>query len=275
MRLDVNAFLGAYPFRRVPATSPDALLQAMDRVGLDQAWVSHLPGIFWRDPAAGNPWLYETVQRQDRFKPVPAVHPGLARWEQVLSDAKATGAPALRCDPTYYGIDPAGPDMRALSGACASEGLPLMMAVRLEDARQRHPNDRASELPPWAVRALIRSDPGLRLVVTHADRAFIEEVHFGSTPEESSRIWWDICWIWGPPEDHLGTLLRTIGVERFVFGTGQPLRLPEASVAKLDLLELSAKDRAAIESDNLKHVTLSEAKARKARLGTAPSLRSG
>jgi predicted TIM-barrel fold metal-dependent hydrolase len=275
MRLDVNAFLGAYPFRRVPATSPDALLRAMDRVGVDQAWVSHLPGIFWRDPAAGNPWLYETVQRQDRFKPVPAVHPGLARWEQVLSDAKATGAPALRCDPTYYGIDPVGPDMRALSGACASEGLPLIMAVRLEDARQRHPNDHASELPPWAVRALIRSDPGLRLVVTHADRAFIEEVHFGSTPEESSRIWWDICWIWGPPEDHLGTLLRTIGVERFVFGTGQPLRLPEASVAKLDLLELSAKDRAAIESDNLKRVTLSQAKGRKARLGAAPSLRSG
>jgi predicted TIM-barrel fold metal-dependent hydrolase len=250
MRLDVNSFVGAYPFRRVPGTSLEALLRAMDRVKIDRAWVTHLPGLFWRDPAAGNSWLYDTARQHDRLSPVPAVHPGLAGWDQVLRDGKSAGAPAVRCDPTYYGIDPNGPDMRSLGQACAAEGLPLMLAVRLEDGRQRHPNDRASELPPWAVRTLIRSDPGLRLVITHADRGFIEEVHFGSTPEESSRIWWDISWIWGPPEDHLGTLLRTVGVERFVFGTGQPLRLPEASVAKLDLLDLTAQQRASIESEN-------------------------
>jgi len=279
MRLDVNAFLGAYPFRRVPGTSPDALLRAMDRVAVDQAWVSHLPGMFWRDPAAGNPWLYETVQRQDRFRPVPAVHPGLPGWERVLSDAKAARGPAVRCDPTYYGIDPVGPDMHALARACAAEGLPLMLAVRLEDARQRHPNDRASELPPSAVRTLIRGDPGLRLVVTHADRGFIEEVHFGSTPEESGRIWWDISWVWGPPEDHLGTLLKTIGVDRFVFGTGQPLRLPETSVAQLDLLDLTVEQRGAIESGNAAGVTPSpsatlragSARGRSAKQGSASS----
>ena len=104
------------------------------------------------------------------------------------------------------------------------------------------------------MRALIRSDADVRLLVTHADRAFIEEVHFGSTPEEARRIWWDISWIWGPPEDHLATLLDTIGPERFVFGTGQPLRLPETSVAKLDLLDLSAEHRGAIESGNVKHI---------------------
>ena len=105
------------------------------------------------------------------------------------------------------------------------------------------------------MRALIRSDDQLRVLVTHADRSFIEEVHFGSTPDEARRIWWDICWIWGPPEDHLATLLGTIGVERFVFGTGQPLRLPENSVAKLDLLDLSKEQRAAIESGNVKTLT--------------------
>ena len=39
MRVDVNAFVGAYPFRRVRGTSPEALLAAMDRTGLDEAWV--------------------------------------------------------------------------------------------------------------------------------------------------------------------------------------------------------------------------------------------
>jgi hypothetical protein len=140
--------------------------------------------------------------------------------------------------------------MRVLAAACGAAKLPLMMAVRLEDGRQRHPNDLAAELPAAAVRALIRSDEDVRLVITHADRGFIEEVHFGSTPEEAARLWWDVSWIWGPPEDHLETLLGTIGLDRFVFGTGQPLRIPEAGVAKVDLLELAPARRAAIDSEN-------------------------
>jgi predicted TIM-barrel fold metal-dependent hydrolase len=250
MRTDVNAFLGSYPYRRVPGTSPEALLEAMDRTGIDEAWASHLPGIFWRDPAAGNGWLLETTRAHPRLRPVLAVHPEMAGWEGVLRAATEVGAPAVRCDPTCYGIGTAGPSMRALAGACARAGVALTLAVRLEDGRQRHPNDHAAELPAAAVRALVRSDAGVRLVVTHADRPFIEEVHFGATPEEARRIWWDISWIWGPPEDHLETLLRTIGPARFLFGTGQPLRIPENAVAKLDLLDLDAADREAIESGN-------------------------
>jgi predicted TIM-barrel fold metal-dependent hydrolase len=250
MRTDVNAFLGSYPYRRVPGTSPESLLEAMDRTGIDEAWVSHLPGIFWRDPAAGNAWLVETTRAHPRLRPVLAVHPEMEAWEAVLRAAAEVGAPAVRCDPTYYGIGPAGPSMRALAGACGRAGLALMLAVRLEDGRQRHPHDHAAELPAAAVRALIRADASARLVVTHADRPFIEEVHFGSTPEEARRLWWDISWIWGPPEDHFETLLQTVGPERFLFGTGQPLRIPENGVAKLDLLDLDPADREAIESGN-------------------------
>ena len=250
MRTDVNAFLGSYPYRRVPGTSPQALLEAMDRTGIDEAWVSHLPGIFWRDPAAGNGWLLETTRAHPRLRPVLAVHPEVAGWESVLRAAAEVGAPAVRCDPTYYGIGAAGPSMRALAAACGRAGMALMLAVRLEDGRQRHPNDHAAELPAAAVRALVRSDAAVRLVVTHADRPFIEEVHFGSTPEEARRLWWDVCWVWGPPEDHLETLLQTVGAARFLFGTGQPLRIPENAGAKLDLLDLDAADREAIESGN-------------------------
>jgi predicted TIM-barrel fold metal-dependent hydrolase len=250
MRTDVNAFLGSYPYRRVPGTSPEALLEAMDRTGIDEAWVSHLPGIFWRDPGAGNNWLLETAREHPRLRPVLAVHPEMPGWEGVLRAAVESGAPAVRCDPTYHGIAAAGASMRSLAAACGRAGVPLLLAVRLEDGRQRHPNDPAAELPAAAVRALVRADPAVRIVVTHADRPFVEEVHFGSTPEEAGRTWWDISWIWGPPEDHLETLLRTVGPARLLFGTGQPLRIPENAVAKLDLLDLDAADRAAIDWGN-------------------------
>ena len=252
MRIDVNAFLGAYPWRRVPGTSPEALLAALERLSVDEAWVTHLPGVYWRDPTEGNAWLYEATDAQPRLRPVPAVHPGMRGWEETLSDAASRAAPAVRCDPGHYGLEPAGDAMRVLVAACGAAAVPLMMAVRFEDARQRHPLDTAPELPAAAVRALIRSDPDVRLLITHADRGFIEEVHFGSTADEARRLRWDISWIWGPPEDHLATLIGTIGVDRFVFGTGQPLRLPETSIAKLDLLDLTPGQRTAIEGGNVR-----------------------
>ena len=71
---------------------------------------------------------------------------------------------------------------------------------------------------------------------------------------ERISIWWDICWIWGPPEDHLETLLGTIGPSRFLFGTGQPLRIPDNSIAKLDLLDMTDADRSAIVSGNARTI---------------------
>lgn len=251
MSLDINSFVGDYPFRHLADPSPAALLRAMDRTGIEQAWVSHLSAIFWRDPAQGNPLLYRVAEQHARLAPVPAMHPELPGWAEELREAADRGAPAVRCDPTFYGIHPAGESMHDLARASARAGLPLLLAVRLEDGRQRHPNDHAGTLEPWAVRTLIRSDPGLRLIITHADREFVEQVHFGATPDEARRILWDISWIWGPPEDQLGLLLGTVGADRFAFGTGQPMRLPETTVCKLDLLNLTPDQRMALERGNV------------------------
>jgi predicted TIM-barrel fold metal-dependent hydrolase len=49
-------------------------------------------------------------------------------------------------------------------------------------------------------------------------------------------VWWDISWLWGPPEDDLAHLLRTCGPERFVFGSAWPLRLAQTPRANLALL---------------------------------------
>jgi predicted TIM-barrel fold metal-dependent hydrolase len=251
MRIDINAFLGRYAYRKVPGGSPSSLLETMDRIGIDRAWLSNPSAILWKDPTEGNSVVYLAAAQQPRFRAVPAVHPGLPNWKNALDEAVQRQAPSIRADPSFYGIDPAGSAMRALAGACGELGIPLMMAVRLEDGRQRHPHDHVPELTPPDVRSILRADSRVRLIVTHADRDFIEQVHFGSTPQEAERILWDICWIWGPPEDHLALLLKTIGVKRFAFGTGMPLRLPENSIAKLDLLELDEKDRTLIEAGNL------------------------
>jgi hypothetical protein len=126
--------------------------------------------------------------------------------------------------------------MRELALACGEKKLPLLLTVRFEDLRQRHPLDVAGDLTAAAIRSLARAGRGVRVVVTAAGREMIEEVHWGLTPDEQRRVTWDISWIWGPPEDHLAKLFRTIGAGRFVFGTHWPLRLSQTPRANLDLL---------------------------------------
>jgi predicted TIM-barrel fold metal-dependent hydrolase len=250
--VDVSAWVGPYPYRHVKDTSATWLLRHMDRLGIERAWVALLPALLYREPAAATPELLEALKgHRDRLIPIPALHPGLPGWEEDLNEVTAMEAPAVRVHPTYLGLDPAGGEMRVLAAAAAAAGVPLLLQVRLEDGRQRHPLDRAEELSPAAVRALIRCDPQLKLLVSHAERSFIEEVHWGLTPEESSRIVWDIAWVWGPPEDHLALLIETMGIERFVLGTGMPLRIPDTPFARLDLLKISEAQRGHILSGNL------------------------
>lgn len=250
MRIDVATFIGRYPWRSHPGGTAHALRQAMARVGIDECWVSHLSAVWWRDPMEGNPLLYRALTGEAGLRPVPAIHPELPDWEAEVARAAESGAPAVRADPTRYGIDPAGPAMRRLGSALGERGVPLLLSVRFEDSRQRHPMDQAPLLEPWAVRALVRTHPGLRLLVSLADREFIEEVHWGGTPDEAARILWDIGWVWGPPEDHLAHLVRTIGAERFCLGSGMPLRLPETPIARLDLTPLDQAQRDLIEGGN-------------------------
>ena len=227
MRIDVNLFLGSYPWRRVPGTSPEAALRAMDRAGIDRAWATHLPGLFWRDPAEGNAWLYEVAAREARFRPVPAVHPGLPRWESDLCGRpRCAGRPRSAATPRSSRSIPSVPRCGRWSPPPVTPASPSSWPCGSRTG--------ASAIPTTAPRSCRRRRcalwcgriRGARFVVTHADRGFVQEVHFGSTPEEAGRIWWDICWLWGPPEDHLEMLLATIGIERFVFGTGLPLRIP-------------------------------------------------
>ncbi len=252
MTTDVATFVGDYPYRSLPNTSADFLIREMDRTGIGEAWVGHLPSFLHGDPAPGTARLRQLIETHaHRLHPIPTLHPGLPTWERELELAVSLEAPAVRFYPMHQALDPVGNEMREGVAAAADNHLAVVLTVRFEDARQRHPLDRAVDLPPSAVRALARVGPDVRLLVTHAGREFIEEVHFGLTPEEGLRVLWDISWLWGPPSNELPALVRSVGIERFALGTGMPLRIPDAVFAKLDLAALPAAQRKMIEGDNL------------------------
>ena len=244
-RIDVDTFIGGYPFRELPHPDPDVLVSVLAREGIDAAWVGHLPSAFYRDAMSGNDALYRALAPfGPALLPVPCVRPDWPRWDAVLRDAADRGAPAVRAYPPQWGMGPQEPAMRELASACGETGLVLMLTVRFEDLRQRHWMDSAGDLSGAAIRAIARASDRVRIVVTAAGRGLIEEVHWGLTPAERARVWWDIAWVWGPPEDDLAHVLSTLGPERFLYGTAWPLRLAQAPRANLDLLPEELRTRA-------------------------------
>ncbi len=237
MTVDVNTLIGPYPFRYVPHPDPDVLVRVLDREQIDSAWVGHLPSAFYRDPTQGNKDLLKSLAPfEKRLRPVPAIRPDWPKWEQAVSDAANAGAPAIRAYPPQWALGPHDAGMKDLALAAGERGMAILLTVRFEDLRQRHPMDGAGDLAAAAVRSLARAGAHARIVVTAASREMIDEVHWSLTPDEQRRVFWDISWVWGPPEDHLAKLFRSIGAERFVFGTQWPMRLTQTPRANLDLL---------------------------------------
>ena len=250
--IDVNALIGPYPFRFLPHPDPEVLERVLDREQLSGAWVGHLPSAFYRDPAAGNAQLYTALEAHGpRLRPVPTIRPDWPEWEGALKVAHDAGAPAVRAYPQLWQLGAGDARMAELAVACGQLRLALILTVRFEDMRQRHTLDVAGDLQAAAVRALARAGDRVRLVVTAAGREFIEEVHWGLTPEEQRRVVWDFSWVWGPPEDHLAKLFRAVGSDRFVFGTQWPLRLTQNPRANLDLLPPDVADAPLADPEHL------------------------
>jgi hypothetical protein len=234
--IDCAAQIGPYPFRDLPHPDPDVLVRVLAREGLSGAWVGWLPSAWHRDPAPGNAMLLAALApHRAVLWAAPVVRPDWPHWQHSLRELASQGAACIRAYPMHWGMAAHDERLRALALACGEMGLPLLLTVRFEDLRQRHPLDVVGDLTAAHIRALARAGD-VRLVVTGAGRELLEEVHWGLTPDEQRRVHWDFAWVWGPPEDHLAHLFRTVGAERFVYGTHWPLRLTQNSRANLDLL---------------------------------------
>ena len=246
--IDVNAWIGGYPFRELPHPEPDILCRVLDREGFDGAWVGHLPGAWHRDVTPSNRALLAALApHRDMLQPALMVRPDWPGWERALRDAVSAGAPAIRVYPAQWGLAPGHSGLTELALACGEQGVVLHVTVRFEDLRQRHPMDGVGDVPAATLRAIARAaGSACHLVVAGAARELIEETHWGLTVGEQARVWYDFHWVWGPPEEHFAHLVRTLGPSRLTWSSWWPLRLTQQAGALVDLLpdDLQARVRA-------------------------------
>ncbi len=140
MIIDMNTYLGHWPFRRLRHNTAAALVELMNEKGIDHACVSSASAIFYKNSQAGNEELAEDIEpHRDRLIPFAVINPTYADWQHDLDVCvNDFGVKGLRLYPNYHNY--------ALSDACCHELIRLAterelivsIPIRQIDQRQRH-----------------------------------------------------------------------------------------------------------------------------------------
>ncbi|MFW6437610.1 MAG: amidohydrolase family protein [Armatimonadota bacterium] len=251
MIIDMNAYLGHWPFRRLRHNDADGLLALMDRAQIDRACVSSASAIFYKNSHAGNEELAEQVAgHEDRLIPFAVLNPAYVDWEHDLDVCvNDFGARGLRLYPHYHNY--------ALSDSCCSElidaatehGLVVSLPIRQIDQRQRHWLLEIPDVPLRDLEGLVERHPDAKFV-------FVNGAGFtGSRLGQPDRglpanYALGISRMRATVGDEVGALVENIGVERVVLGTGIPFKYPEPALLKVEVLDATDETKQAILGGN-------------------------
>lgn len=242
MIVDVNSYLGHYPFRRLRMTGARAMVEHMDAHGINVALVSSLNAVFYRDSHEGNRELFEEIRPfGSRLVPVATVNPKYVGWKEDLADSvERGGAKAITLLPEHHGFQLADERGQAALSRIAEFNLPVVLTQRLEDRRQRHHWDIAEDLTLASVIEAAAGHPTLRIVFSNwiglDGAAMLAAGLRGRCLIDFARL--QVLMIKDVPK-----LIDTLGVESIAFGSHMPFDYLGPSLVKLaNLAELYPED---------------------------------
>ena len=247
--IDANAYIGNWPFRKLPFTTHIALLDKMDALGIEKAVVSSLENVFYKDQLAGNCHLHAEVDHHaDRLLPAFTINPMFPGWEEDLTLCiREFGMRAMRLHPNYhqYALDSA--EGMAVLERARAHSFVVIIATGLEDTRHHHPLVKVPDVPSAEVAAAVTAFSDVRFVVAAEKFAGINAVWTESA--QAANVHFEISRVQGPVGD-IEKLCATMGAERLLLGTNLPLHVPEAATLAIEHAKITADERRRIVQGN-------------------------
>ena len=257
--VDLNCYLGEWPFRRYPCTTIERLLARMDTLRIERAAVSRLENVFLKDCLVGNRELAALIApHADRFVPFYTVNPAFPGWEDDLTLCQAElglapGAGGIQLHPNYHAYDLAGSAAAALLGRAQDIGLPVRVAAALEDPRTQH---WLVQVPPVGNASLvsaIAAFPALRWIIAGLSTNPIQSLWHELAAHRPPEIVFDLALAQGPLEE-CALLVKSVGANRLVFGTNLPLTIAESPLLALQYADLPDTVKAQLCRDNARRL---------------------
>lgn len=255
MLIDVNAYLGPWPFRRLRHNTASALLRLMDRKGIDEAWVSSAAAVLYKNPQPANADLAAVIRNhRDRFVPFAVINPTYADWEYDLQECvDAFGCRGIRLYPHYHNYSLTSAACRELVAAAAERNLIVSVPLRAVDSRQRHWLVNFGDLRPADLVPLVRRFPNARFVLLNGIGYTGSEL--GRTdPDLPANYWIGLSRLTALIQAEIRVLLDNLGRSRLLFATGVPFKYADPALVKLEVLDATRAEREAIRWKNARRL---------------------
>jgi predicted TIM-barrel fold metal-dependent hydrolase len=251
MIIDTNAYLGPYAFRHLRHNTADGLLRLMDAKGIDKAWVSSAAAITHRNVQPANEELAESVRRhRDRLVPLAVINPFYAGWQDDLTACKEQlDMKGLRLYPNWHNYKLADKCCLDLIDAATALRMPITIPLRVEDYRQRSWLVDVKDLSPAEIVPLIKAKPQARFVLLNG-LGYIASPLGQKNNNLPANYWIEISRLSALMTNEIGKLIKALGPDRIVFGTGMPFNAPDPALVKIEVLQLNRKDKDQICEEN-------------------------
>jgi predicted TIM-barrel fold metal-dependent hydrolase len=226
MLVDINAYVGHWPFVKRAYNTCETRLERMDRFGVDIAIISNLNGIFYKNPQSANEELHKEINSrktfQDRLVPFAVINPIYASWRDHFKvSTEQLAMKGIRLYPKYHGYELANDACVELVKRARDLGLPVALSLRMVDSRPSSWLDleRSEE---WALKdviPIIRKVPDAKYMIVNLANSVLLN-NEDTALLKSAKIVMDTS---GRNVINLGELIKTYGKEKFAFGSHAPM----------------------------------------------------
>jgi predicted TIM-barrel fold metal-dependent hydrolase len=247
--LDVNCFVGFWPFRRIRYRTVGDIARLMARTHTRGALVTPLAGLFYKDCLSAVREMLEELKASPRpnLWPVAVVNPAFPGWQKDLAIMiDEWGCVAARLFPNYHGYWLTDPQAEELLRVVQGRGLPLMVSMRVEDERLRHWLVRVEPVSCLDVAWVLRAFPAIKIVLCDVKPEEIDQLqvdiltHPHASVDTSARM----------PQLYLEEMVGQLGTDRVVYGTGMPLKYPECALHQVHDAQLPEDTKCRVFSEN-------------------------
>ena len=249
MLVDVNAYVGHWPFIQLQYSNCEGLLNRMNRFGVDLAVISNLNGVFYKNTQSANEELSKELKSKksfaNRFIPYAVLNPIYAGWREDLKKCfDEFGMKGVRLYPKYHDYAVDDPSCIELVKRVRDRGLPVALSLRMVDNRQRSWMDIEKEWALKDIMPLVSAVPDANYLILNAANSM------GLNPEhttlmQKSNVLIDTS---GRALNNLAGMIKVFGKEKFAFGTHAPVLDYLTGLLRIDSMRDDEADLATKES---------------------------
>jgi uncharacterized protein len=224
MLIDINAHIGHWPFKKIKYNNCTALLERMQKFGVEISVISNLNGVFYKDTQAANQELYDEIRSDKRFGnsfiPFAVLNPIYAGWQDDLEIChKKMGMKGICLYPLYHDYEITDPACVELVKRARDRGMIVTFTHRIVDSRQRSWIDISKEWTMKDIMPIINEVPDAKYFIVNAANG----VGFSESERETVKKTELLIDTSGRSVSNLGELIRLLGKDKFAFGTHSPI----------------------------------------------------